>query len=190
MNLRMATRAHPLTIRTTRLELVAAQPHVAIAEAAGSGDWFRELGVPAPASWPPPLNDAESLKWFADRIAADPAAVGWFAWYVLAVDEGRLLIGNCGFKGRPDAAGSVEIGYSLLPPHHVDDEFVGTAKARHAWAFAHDAVARITAETLPELTGSIRVLEKNGFQLIGRGAAPGLIRFELRRGVFEGRRRR
>jgi RimJ/RimL family protein N-acetyltransferase len=174
-------------IRTARLELIAAEPHVAIAEAAGASDWFRELSVPAPATWPPPLSDADSLKWFADRIAADPSAVGWFAWYVVHAQDARVLIGNCGFKGRPDPAGSVEIGYSLLPSHQRQGLGTELTGALIGWAFEHGAVARITAETLPELTTSIRVLEKHGFQLTGRGSAAGLIRFELRRAVFERR---
>ena len=37
------------------------------------------------------------------------------------------------------------------------------------------------AETLPELTPSIGVLEKCGFRLIGDGSEPGVIRFELTR---------
>lgn len=185
----MSSTGRALTIRTARLELIAAEPHVAIAEAAGSRDWFRELQVAPPASWPPPLNDADSVKWFADRIAADPSAVGWYAWYVLGVEGGRALIGNCGFKGRPDVAGSVEIGYSLLPAHQRQGLGTELAAALIAWAFQHAAVTRITAETLPELVGSVRVLEKNGFQGIGRGSAPGLIRFELRRAVYETRQR-
>ena len=35
------------------------------------------------------------------------------------------------------------------------------------------------AETLPELTASIRVLEKNGFRFAGPGSEDGVIRYEL-----------
>jgi ribosomal-protein-alanine N-acetyltransferase len=178
----------PLSIRTGRLELIAAEPHVALAEAAGIHDWHRELRVAAPRAWPPPLNDTESLTWFAHRIASDPAALGWFGWYVLRPQDERVLIGNCAFKGRPDAAGSVEIGYSLLPEHQRRGFGTELTAALVGWAFGHDAVARVMAETLPDLVGSVRVLEKNGFQCVGRGSTPDTLRFELRRPVFEGRR--
>lgn len=43
-----------------------------------------------------------------------------------------------------DANGTIDEPGKVLhegyPHEYVDDEFVGTAKARHAWAFAHDAV--------------------------------------------------
>jgi ribosomal-protein-alanine N-acetyltransferase len=177
-----------VAIRTARLEIVAAEPHVALAEAAGTPDWYRELAVPAPRAWPPPLNDAESVTWYAGRIATDPAAIGWFGWYVLRTAGDRVLVGNCGFKGRPDTAGSVEIGYSLLPDYQRRGFGTELAAALVTWAFGHPQVARVMAETLPDLTASVRVLEKNGFQQVGRGSETGTILFELRRAVFERRR--
>jgi RimJ/RimL family protein N-acetyltransferase len=42
-------------------------------------------------------------------------------------------------------------------------------------------VRRVIAETLPELAGSIGVLRRCGFRLLGEGSEPGVIRFELRR---------
>jgi RimJ/RimL family protein N-acetyltransferase len=47
-----------------------------------------------------------------------------------------------------------------------------------ARAFADSRVRWVLAETLPELTGSIRVLEKNGFRLIGEGSELGVLRFK------------
>jgi RimJ/RimL family protein N-acetyltransferase len=177
-----------LIIRTPHLELVAAEPDVALAEAAAAPDWWRALAVARPASWPPPLNDLESLTWFARAIADDPAALGWFTWYVVRPDDqGRLLVGSCGFKGRPDTRGSVEIGYGLLPEYQRQGFGTELTWALVSWAFRHDAVVRILAETLPELVGSVRVLEKNGFELVGRGSARDTILFELRRTVFERR---
>ena len=178
----------PVALRTPRLEIVAAEPHVALAEAAGTPDWYRELSVPAPHAWPPPLNDAESLTWYAGRIATDPAAIGWFGWYVLRAVGDRVLIGNCGFKGRPDPSGTVEIGYSLLPQYHRRGFGTELTAALLTWAFGHPHVARVMAETLPDFAASVRVLEKNGFQQAGRGSAPDAIVFELRRAVFERRR--
>jgi hypothetical protein len=43
----------------------------------------------------------------------------------------------------------------------------------------------VIAETLPELTPSIRVLEKSGFVSGGEGSEEGLIRFELSRSAYE-----
>jgi RimJ/RimL family protein N-acetyltransferase len=179
-----------LIIRTPRLELIAAEPDVALAEAAGTADWWRALSVPAPSSWPPPLNDVDSVAWFARNIADDPSALGWFTWYVVHPQGvGRALIGSCGFKGRPDTRGSVEIGYGLLADHQRQGFGTELTSALVGWAFGHPPVARVLAETLPQLVGSVRVLEKNGFQLLGRGSTQDTILFELRRTVFEQRAR-
>jgi RimJ/RimL family protein N-acetyltransferase len=178
----------PLVVRTARLELTAAEPGVARGEANSTTGWYGPLEVPPPPAWPPPLNDARSLAWFARSIASDPAGLGWYGWYVVSTQNGgRALIGNGGFKGRPDARGSVEIGYSLLPEHQRKGFGTELTAALVSWAFGHGAVARVMAETLPELVGSIRVLEKNGFEFVGRGSEPGIILFELRRSVFERR---
>jgi [ribosomal protein S5]-alanine N-acetyltransferase len=179
-----------LTLQTRRLELVAAEPHVAVAEATGVREWYAHLRVPPPSPWPPPLNNAESITWFARCIHADPPAIGWYGWYVVRLAPARVLVGNCGFKGRPDQAGTIEIGYSLLPAHQRQGLGTELVAALLAWAFAHSAVRRVMAETQPDLTGSVRLLEKHGFQLLGRGSAPDTILYELRRSVFERRRDR
>ena len=51
------------------------------------------------------------------------------------------------------------------------------------FAFAQGNIERVAAETLPELTASIRVLEKAGFRRSGSAQThPGAIRFERDRG--------
>jgi RimJ/RimL family protein N-acetyltransferase len=136
------------------------------------------------------LNNAESVTWFARCIHADPSALGWFGWYVVRLVPARVLVGNCGFKGRPDQAGTIEIGYSLLPGHQRQGLGTELVAALLEWAFAQGAVKRVMAETQPDLTGSVRLLERHGFQLLGRGSAPDTILYELRRSVFERRQGR
>jgi len=183
-----------LTLQTPRLELIAASAGVALREAGRLPGWFVCLDVPEPDVWPPPLNDETSQGWFATRIARDGGPPGWWLWYVIrrsdATSLRRLLIGNCGFKGGPDARGSVEIGYSLLPEWQGHGYGTELTDALIEWAFSHDQVARIAAETYPELGASIRVLEKQGFQPTGRGSDRRSVVFELRRTVFECRRGR
>jgi len=81
-----------------------------------------------------------------------------------------MLVGSGGIASSPDP-GTVFIGYSVL------DEFqcrgYATEAVRHivAAAFALPGVRRIMATTYPELVGSIRVLEKNGFVCAGETPA-------------------
>jgi ribosomal-protein-alanine N-acetyltransferase len=178
-------------IATARLVLVAALPRIARAEADHLPGWWRPLEVTDPLAWPPPLNDAGSLHWFASAIEGDPDGLGWYSWYVTERPAAppSALIGNAGFLGRPDGGGSVEIGYSLLPAFQRRGFGTELVAGLVAWAFGHVQVQRVMAETYPELIASVRVLEKNGFAPASRAARPGAVRFELRRSVFETRRR-
>jgi ribosomal-protein-alanine N-acetyltransferase len=96
-----------------------------------------------------------------------------------------IAIGNGGFKGTPDAADQVEMGYSII------EEFQGRGFATEAmaalidWAFSHSSVTRIITHILPDLQSSIRVLEKCGFTNVGKGTEEGAIMYQLLRKDFE-----
>ena len=49
------------------------------------------------------------------------------------------------------------------------------------WAFSHPEVQLVTAETLPTLLASIRVLEKNSFYWLGEGSEKGIVRYGRKR---------
>jgi [ribosomal protein S5]-alanine N-acetyltransferase len=178
-----------LRIPTARLELIAAPADVTRREASGAGDWYEPLDVEKPDAWPPPFNDEGSQTWFARRIAREGTESGWLLWYVVRRPDAdvarRVLIGNGGFTGAPDARGSVEIGYSLLPSWHGQGYGTELTAALVSWAFSHEHVKRVLAVTYPALPASIRVLEKNGFRHSCRGADGRSVVFELRRRVFE-----
>lgn len=171
-----------LHLRTERLQLVAATLEHVRAELADPRRLEKLLGAHVPPSWPPPLNDEQSLRWTIDRLAAHPDEVGWLSWYLLHPEHGGLrVIGLAGFKGKPDAEGMAEIGYAIVPEAHRFGFAPEAVRALVAWAFAHPEVRRVTAQTLPELRPSIRVLEKCGFRAIGKGWDEGAIAFELER---------
>lgn len=171
-----------LHLRTERLDLVAATLELVQAERVGPAHLEKKLGAHVPPSWPPPLNDEESLRWTSAQLARDPAGAGWFAWYFLHREHGtKRAVGLGGFAGRPDAEGTVELGYSIVPECHRLGLAPEAVRALFAWAFGHPEVMRVRAHTRPELVPSIRVLEKCGFARAGEGTEPGTIRFELAR---------
>jgi RimJ/RimL family protein N-acetyltransferase len=177
-----------LHLRTERLQLVAATLELARAELADPRRLGRLLNAHVPPSWPPPLNDEHTQRWTVDALTTRPDAVGWYTWYFLhrethgARTELRA-IGNGGFRGAPDAEGTVEVGYSIVPECHRFGFASEAVRALVAWAFAHKEVARVLAHTLPALVPSIRVLEKCGFAAAGAGDEPGTLRFVLTRPV-------
>src|SRR4051812_7761002 len=158
----------PLTVLTTRLELIAATAETVSLELRNVEQFATALGVPVPASWPPPLNDEASQRWYLEMLQRSASAVGWALWYLIRREPTRELVGVAGFKGRP-LDGSCEIGFSLLPSFQANGYATEASRDLIRWAFSHRDVERVTSETLPDLLDSIRVMKKCGMRFIGDG---------------------
>lgn len=173
-----------IKITTNRLELIAATTTMVRAEMHDRLQFAHLLNARVPESWPPELNSKETLLFSLRQLEQSPDESGWWSWYfVLRYDnaQSRVLIGNGGFKGGPSPDGTVEVGYSMMPLFQKTGYATEAVTGLLDWAFEHTEVMRVIAETLPELHPSIRVLEKNGFILIGKGSEDGVICFELTR---------
>jgi RimJ/RimL family protein N-acetyltransferase len=173
-----------IRLRTTRLEVISATIEMARAERDDPARLERDFGIRLGRPWPPPLNDEASLAWSISVLEANKGTAGWGFWYfTLPNEEGSpsLAVGNGGFKGPPDADGTIEVGYSVLEEYQRRGYASEAVGALIAWGFAQAGVRRVIAETYPELIGSIGVLRKLGFQEIPEGGSePGVIRFERR----------
>ena len=172
----------PGRLTTERLELIPATLELADADLHNRMEFSHQLKATVLDSWPPPLNDEDSKKYTVEYLRRYPEAAGWAAWYWVAKKAKPVAVGMGGFKGLP-AGGTVEIGYSLLPEFQRKGYAMEAVAALLDWAFSHEEVDRVIAETLPDLTPSIRVLKKSGFNNIGKGSEEGVIRFELPRAV-------
>jgi len=173
---------HPLrVVESRRLTLVAATPELVTADLAGRVEFAEVIGADVPDEWPPELFDSMSMR-VAQQQLRDPAEHGWSLWYLLLNKyDPPKVIGICGFKGKPDRAGSVEIGYSVLQPFRIQGYATEAVARLVLWAFSHQNVVEVTAETLPHLRQSIRVMEKNGFGYRGPGSEYGVIRYALQK---------
>lgn len=147
------------------VSIVAATKAMLDAEDHGGEAIAALLGVTAPVEWPPEHNDADSRAWFRGILAAHPDEPGCGAWYLIADNR---LCGTCGFKGPPDAAGVVEIGYSVLPIEQRRGHATAGVRLLVARAFRDSRVTEVAAETLPSLPPSQGVLLKCGFTLSSR----------------------
>jgi len=176
-----------MTLRTTRLRLIPATPELIRADLGGPASLGAALGFEISDIWPPEFYDAPAMEWTLAQLEKDPGNSAWSLHYIVTAN-GRVA-GIVGFKGRPNAEGTVEIGYSVLAEYQRQGIASEAAAGLVEQAFRVGEVRRVIAETLPALTGSIRVLERNGFRLIGEGSEPGVIRFELTRSDFEAGRR-
>lgn len=166
-------------VESRRMTLVAATAELVAADLAGREEFADAIGAEVPDEWPPELFDSPSMRVALEQLR-DPAEHGWSLWYLLSKKhDPPKVLGICGFKGKPDRRGSVEIGYSVLRQFRVQGYATEAVARLVTWAFSHQNVLEVTAETLPHLRQSIRVMEKNGFAFRGPGSEYGVIRYAL-----------
>lgn len=171
---------HPLrVIESRRLTLVAATPRLVEADLAGRDDFADAIQAEVPANWPPPLFGGAVMRAVIQQLD-DPAEHGWSVWYLVSRKVERpCLLGICAFKGMPGVDGSVEISYSLLEQFRIQGYATEAVARLIVWAFSHQKVTSVTAETMPHMKKSIRVMEKNGLSFAGPGSEQGVIKYAL-----------
>ncbi|WP_291845168.1 GNAT family N-acetyltransferase [Maricaulis sp.] len=152
----------PIEIVSPRLRLVALNAELAVLQVEDRLGFFRALGVEPEPSWPPELMDKTTLEWTRDQLVSHPADTGWYSWIYISPVMNRLL-GTGGFKGAPDAAGAVEIGYSMLLSYREQGLATEGVVALLDWAYTHERVKSVLAHTRDDRDASHRVLEKAGF---------------------------
>lgn len=168
-------------LESRRMILVAATSELVEADLGGAEAFAAAIGAEVPENWPPELYESTAMRVALAQLQ-DPAEHGWSLWYLLSKKhEPHRVMGICGFKGKPDGAGSVEIGYSVLKQFQVQGYATEAVSRLVVWAFSHQNVMEVGAETLPHLRQSIRVMEKNGFSFSGPGSEQGVVRYAVRR---------
>lgn len=173
---------HPLRVlESRRLTLVAATPDLVCADLDGRGEFSDAIGAEIPENWPPELFESTSMRVALEQLS-DPNEHGWSIWYLLSrKHDPPWVMGICDFKGKPGETGSVEISYSVLKQFRVQGYATEAVARLVVWAFSHQNVAEVTAETMPHMRQSIRVMEKNGFDYVGIGSEQGVVRYAVKK---------
>lgn len=91
----------------------------------------------------------------------------WCTYWLMVDNCDNLAMGLVGFKGVPDADGSVEIDYGINSIYQGRGYMTEGVGALVDWAFTHPGCRQVTAFTLPGNIASRKVLVKNGFIEIG-----------------------
>lgn len=174
-------------IITERLELLPATAEMTRAALNSQSLLAAALDATVPASWPPEFLDSAALEFTLERLRGGPEQAGWWLYFVTLSGDpsGRLLIGSAGYKGPPSPEGVVEVGYAVVQDQQRHGYASEAVRGLLRHAFAEPAVNAVIAETLPELIPSIGVLSKCGFQLVGEGSEPGVIRYQLTRAEYD-----
>jgi len=98
-------------------------------------------------------------------LASDPSMLYWGSWLVMTKDG--QVVGDIGFKGKPDSRQAVEIGYGLLPAFLNRGFATEAVRALIDWVFDETEVKAVLAKTDLTNQASIRVLEKAELIQIG-----------------------
>ncbi len=122
---------------------------------------------------PPEWNDLwidhpGALEYTRRSLQNDPALheLGWGA-YLFIHRTDHKLVGMGGYKGRPDAQGSIELGYSVVSPYRHQGLGTEATQGMVQFAFSRPKVRQVVAHTLPVDNYSNRLLKKIGFQYDG-----------------------
>jgi len=169
-----------LTIRTERLDLVAAGIDHLEAELDSPLRLGSLLGAHVPEDWPPGEYDRPAIEFFRARLIENPGSLGWYSWYALeraAGGQPATLVGAGGYFGPPSAEETVEVGYSISVGFRGRGFATELVRALVARAFLEAGIRRVIAHAFPGNAGSVKVLERTGFVPVGPGREPGTVQY-------------
>ncbi|WP_127127577.1 GNAT family N-acetyltransferase [Pseudoflavitalea rhizosphaerae] len=88
----------------------------------------------------------------------------FFTFWLVIEKKSRLVVAEMGFKGVPNPAGVVEIGYGTVEGARNKGFMTEAVAAIIHWSSKRQDISSVLAETAKTNTASIRVLQKNGFE--------------------------
>jgi GNAT superfamily N-acetyltransferase len=103
--------------------------------------------------------------------AVDPGEHPWLTYWLIVVNEDDFGVGMAGFKGVPDEAGEVEIGYGIDPAYQGRGYMTEAVGALIEWAFQEERCRSVIApDTDRANVASNRVLAKVGMHVFEESA--------------------
>ena len=151
----------PAELSAERVSLRALTREERVALGRDPAAFAERFGLASAPEWPAPLVRQRLLEGVAGD---DDPRFG--VWVVIEV-AARTLIGDVGFHGPPDPAGSLEIGYALAPDWRGRGYATEAVGRLCAWAETRVGVRTLTARTDPDNRASGRVLARLGFVTVG-----------------------
>lgn len=119
------------------------------------------------AAMPADIRAQVSPAWLARvRSPSDEDRQWTFGYTTLRAEDGAE-VGQCGFKGPPDAAGMVEIAYGTAPAFAGQGYATEAARALVEIAFSRPVVSVVRAHTFAATNASAHILRKIGFRSLG-----------------------
>jgi RimJ/RimL family protein N-acetyltransferase len=149
-------------IKTERLTLIACKQEHFDAFERNENELAEMLDVELADGW---LVFPEVISYSREFLKNNPDAANWWMYFFIHSAD-RKLIGNGGFKGKPDDAGTVEIGYAVAPAYRGKGLATEAAQGLIDFAFSNAQIQTIQAHTLAEENESVKVLRKVGMEFV------------------------
>ncbi len=92
----------------------------------------------------------------------------FYTMWIIIEKNKKAIIGGICFHGEPDKNGEVEIGYGTDDEYRNNGYMTETISGLIQWAKANKRICTIKAEIDKTNASSIRVLEKNNFEISER----------------------
>jgi len=103
-------------------------------------------------------HSIDHFDFFYKKFKNDPSVLNWWIYFIVLQSE-KTIIGSCGFKGKPDINGEVEIGYEILKEYRNQGYASETAATLIKFAFENPEVKKIKASTYSLENASVHVLK-------------------------------
>lgn len=149
-------------LQTGRLDLIPCSLAVAQAAISDKSQLETLLSIRVPDSWPTP-DILGFFPVYAQMLAEAPSQLGWGVWLIIHAKE-RSLLGDLGFRGKPEGEDTVEMGYEVLPEYRNQGYAFEAVQALVEWANKQQGLQRIIAHCPEDNPASMRILAKLGMQ--------------------------
>lgn len=170
-----------MIIESTHLKLIACDTEILTSAISSNENLAHTLNVIVPDNWTE--FGVMALEYSLNRLSESREESGWWTYFPIHKEDNKL-IGSGGYKGKPSANGTVELGYEIAPDYRNRGLATEMTQALIAHAFNNEKVKSILAHTLAEDNPSTKVLKKCGFKKVEEINDPddGLIwKWELKR---------
>ena len=167
-------------IETPRLLIKPLSREELIMQLESPGLLARDLGLSLPES---PLNAETKEAILNDLLPglSDPQKDPLFyTMWIIIHKEKMAVIGGICFHGEPDQEGLVEIGYGTDENYRNMGYMAEALSGLVQWVTGIKKVKTIGAVTVKDNLSSIRVLEKNGFELTFQDDQSVIMRLKIR----------
>lgn len=150
-------------IESENFLLIACDQKILESAIQGNIELSKQIKANIPNNWT--KFGERALAFSLGKIKSSKSEKNWWSYLPILKAENKL-IGLCGYKGRPDENGIVEIGYEIKSEYNNKGYATEIAKALIKDAFKNKKVTYIQAHTLGQSNASAKVLTKCFFEKV------------------------